>query len=315
MNKTIPIFFSCDDKYVPFLAVDIRSLVDNANKSYNYDIQILNTGLDEKNYKKIESLKNSNTNISFVNVTDKMKRLGKMLHLRDYYTASIYFRIFIPNLFPQYEKAIYLDSDTTILGDISKLYEIELGDNLVGATIDQVICSRDLFKDYATYGVGVHYSKYFNSGMLLMNLKLMREENIEEQFINMFNKYHFDVVCPDQDYLNVLCYDRVLLLDIGWNKMSVDNNYSKKPNIIHYNMFNKPWQYDNIPYGEYFWEYAKKTDFYDEISAIKNSFSKEDELIQENGLNDLIKSVINIVNSDYNFKKIIFDKKGVEYER
>ena len=309
-NKIIPVFFSCDDKYAPFAGITLYSLIQNANKDFSYEVYILNMGLEKKNIDAIKRLENQRVTIEFVDVTAKMKRFSKALHLRDYYTASIYFRIFIPALFPQYDKGIYLDSDMIVLGDISKLFQTDLGENLVGATMDQVICSNPLFKDYATLGVGVHHSIYFNSGMLLMNLKLMREIDIEGQFIDMFNTYHFDVVCPDQDYLNVLCYGKVLHLDIGWNKMSVDQNYDGTPSIIHYNMFNKPWQQDGVPYGEHFWKYANETEFLSYALSIKESFTEDDLKKQADGVVELCNSVTKIINSDYNFKKIIIDKKG-----
>lgn len=306
--KTIPIFFSCDDKYAPFAGIAIYSLLENGSEEYNYDICILSTGLCEEYTSAIKRLERDNAKISFIDVTEQMKKFSCALHLRDYYTAAIYFRIFIPELFPQYDKGIYLDSDMIVTSDISRLFEIDLGDNLIGATRDQVIYSRELFKNYTTLGVGVHYTKYFNSGMLLMNLSQMRSIRLEEQFIDMFNTYHFDVVCPDQDYLNVLCYGKVMLLDIGWNKMSVDTDYDGVPHIIHYNMFNKPWQYDGVPYGEYFWKYAKKTEFYSYALSARSSFTDDDARAQELGDIELCNSMRKIIESDYSFKKIIFDK-------
>lgn len=306
--KTIPIFFSCDDKYAPFAGIAIYSLLENGSEEYNYDICILSTGLCEEYTSAIKRLERDNAKISFIDVTEQMKKFSCALHLRDYYTAAIYFRIFIPELFPQYDKGIYLDSDMIVTSDISRLFEIDLGDNLIGATRDQVIYSRKLFKNYTTLGVGVHYTKYFNSGMLLMNLSQMRSIRLEEQFIDMFNTYHFDVVCPDQDYLNVLCYGKVMLLDIGWNKMSVDTDYDGVPHIIHYNMFNKPWQYDGVPYGEYFWKYAKKTEFYSYALSARSSFTDDDARAQELGDIELCNSMRKIIESDYSFKKIIFDK-------
>ncbi len=306
--KTIPIFFSCDDKYAPFAGIAIYSLLENGSEEYNYDICILSTGLCEEYTSAIKRLERDNAKISFIDVTEQMKKFSCALHLRDYYTAAIYFRIFIPELFPQYDKGIYLDSDMIVTSDISRLFEIDLGDNLIGATRDQVIYSRELFKNYTTLGVGVHYTKYFNSGMLLMNLSQMRSIGLEEQFIDMFNTYHFDVVCPDQDYLNVLCYGKVMLLDIGWNKMSVDTDYDGVPHIIHYNMFNKPWQYDGVPYGEYFWKYAKKTEFYSYALSARSSFTDDDARAQELGDIELCNSMRKIIESDYSFKKIIFDK-------
>ena len=103
-----------------------------------------------------------------------------------------------------------------------------------------------------------------------------RKKKIGEQFFDLLNHYQFDTIAPDQDYLNHLCRDRVLYLDKGWNKMSLDEDYDGVPHLIHFNMFYKPWQYDHICYESYFWNYAKETPFYDEILAIKAAFGEAD---------------------------------------
>ena len=306
----IPIFFSCDDNYIPFLSVAIHSLIENADKRYDYAIYILNSGLKKENEARILLQERENVKIRFKNVRAEARSLGKQLNLRDYYTAAIYFRIFIPDLFGKYKKAIYLDSDITVTGDISKLYFTELRDDLVGAVSDDVIASREVFIRYAERGCGIEYRKYFNSGVLLMNLELMREEDLTGRFIRLMKKYGVDTVCPDQDYLNALCRDRVLYLDRGWNKMSVDKNYDGIPNIIHFNMFNKPWQYDEVPYGEYFWKYAEQSDFYGDILKIKESFGKEEIEAQEKGLFELISNAERIANSDVNFRTVLFPEDG-----
>ena len=90
-NCTIPVFFSSDDNYVPFLAVAITSLIKNASKKYNYDIIVLTTGISQANKRKIEKLKEDNVNIKFVNVNHKIENIvGKLKsRLRDYYLYII----------------------------------------------------------------------------------------------------------------------------------------------------------------------------------------------------------------------------------
>ena len=79
-----------------------------------------------------------------------------------------------------------------------------------------------------------------------MNLDQFRLQGIRERFTYLLERYHFDTICPDQDYMNALCVGQVLYLDNGWNKMSIDRNYNGIPALIHYNRFFKPWQYDDI---------------------------------------------------------------------
>ena len=304
---TVPIFFSCDDNYIPFLAAAIRSLSDNSSKENAYVIRILNSGLKEENVRKIRAMQTENVIIRFTDVTKKISPFLSMLNLRDYYTASIYFRIFIPAMFPEYKKAIYLDSDIIVLSDVAELYNTPLGDNMLAGVPDDIIASRKEFIDYAELGCGIKHRRYFNSGVMLMNLELMRKNDIEGTFSRLMNTYHFNTVCPDQDYLNVICKDKVLYLDKGWNKMSIDKKYNGVPKLIHFNMFNKPWQYDNISYGEYFWEYAKKTDFYEEILEIRRNFGEKQMEEQQIGLENLVANAVSISNESNNFRSVLFE--------
>ena len=110
-----------------------------------------------------------------------------------------------------------------------------------------------------------------------MNLKRFREENFYEQFADLLKKYKFTLI-QDEDYLNVLCQDRILRLPRAWNKtpVAVDVMTREDLRIVHYLMTWKPWHYADIPYSEYFWEYAKKTEFYDYIQSIADGYSAED---------------------------------------
>ncbi|MBQ9704542.1 MAG: glycosyltransferase family 8 protein, partial [Clostridia bacterium] len=150
MSKTnVPVFFSCDDNYIPFLGVAIKSLIENSSKENNYFVFVLHSKMSIKNMKIITAMEKENVSICFIDVSEKLVTYGKKLNLRDYYTVSIYFRIFIPGMFPEFKKAIYLDADMVILEDVAKLYKIELGDKLLGGVPDAVIASRQEFRDYA----------------------------------------------------------------------------------------------------------------------------------------------------------------------
>ncbi|HAJ77609.1 MAG TPA: hypothetical protein DCO89_00875 [Clostridiales bacterium] len=279
MKKDVNIFFSCDDNYVPYLAVALQSLELNASKKYNYNIKVLHTSaISPKN---IEILKNDynkdNFDLDIVDISDKIKTINEKLHTRDYYSEAIYLRLFIPSLYPDLEKVLYLDCDIAINGDISKLYNMDLGDNYVAAAPDGAVCNVKEFQDYATKVIQVdNYSDYFNSGILLMNLKKLREINFEKKFLTFLKHFKFDVA-PDQDYLNLICKNHVKKIDAGWNKMPIEelNKNSKKINIIHYNLSFKPWHKDGIMYEEYFWKYAKMTSFYEKIINVKNNYTKE----------------------------------------
>ena len=115
------------------------------------------------------------------------------------------------------------------------------------------------------------------------------------------NTYNFDLVDPDQAYINYLCRDKIYYLPNGWNKIPAPYPCEGKKNIVHYALYKKPWQYDNVFDGEYFWNYAKKSPFYDIILKAKESFSDEQKAAKEAVAIEILEHAIKIANSDYTF--------------
>lgn len=276
MNKEIPVFFAVDNGYIPFLSVALRSLIDNTSKENIYAIKILYTNVTEENKIKIKKYETENISIEFVDLNKQLEEIKEKLYTRNYFSNTTYYRLFISELYPEYDKAVYIDSDTVCLSDIAELYNTDMGDNLIAGIPDGVIQAIDIFKDYVERVVGVaDYNNYFNAGVIVMNLKELRDYKFEEKFIYMLEKIKFEVA-QDQDYLNRLCKGRVKILDYSWNRMPVMGKTEKKINLIHYNLGAKPWYFDNVVYQEYFWEYAKKTEFYNEIKELGTKYTDED---------------------------------------
>jgi lipopolysaccharide biosynthesis glycosyltransferase len=278
-SKVIPIFFATDDAYAPLLAVSIRSLLDNADKNYFYRIHILTSSMSNENKKRILALMSENSRITFDDPGKRLERIAGSISLRDYYSAATYYRIFIADMFPSYDKAIYIDSDTVVTGDVSEMFNTEIADSLVGAVHDNVMFI-DVFGRYVEKVVDVDRSRYFNAGILLMNLSLFRKEEIELKFIELLERRSFPVA-QDQDYLNILCRDRVYYFPYEWNLVPVPELSGREPKIIHFKMALRPWNYDGIEYGEYFWKYAEKTDFYGDLLKTKNSRTELDRIKDE----------------------------------
>ena len=230
-NNEIPIFFAVDDGYCPFLAVAIQSLIDNCSEEYKYLIKVLHTNISDENKKRITKYERTNVDIEFVNLTYYIEKVKDKLYTRDYYSKTTYFRLFLPNLYPQYDKVLYLDSDIVILDDIAKLYNIEMGTNLVAAAQDDVIQTTPVFREYAEKVVGVaDYRNYFNAGVLLMNLHQLRKFKFQEKFIYLLDKIKF-AVAQDQDYINRLCKGRVKLFGREWNRMPIEDPKIKVENV------------------------------------------------------------------------------------
>ena len=304
--KVIPIFFAVDDGYVPFLAVALESLIRNSSKNYYYAIKILYTDIEERNKKKIAKYERDNVKIEFVDLNYYIEEGKDKLYTRDYYTNTTYFRLFIPNLYPQYDKVLYLDSDIVVLGDIADLYNVEIGDNLVAAAPDDVIQSSNIFQEYAERVVGVaKYQHYFNAGILLMNLDEMRKFDFQEKFLYLLEQIKF-TVAQDQDYLNRLCKGRAKIISTVWDRMPIPDPNVKEEDlkIIHYNLIYKPWHFDDVLYNKYFWDYAKKTEFYKDILSIKQNYTEEEkfrDMEQYKNLQKLAKKETACVGDDRRF--------------
>lgn len=277
-KRIIPIVFAVDDNYAPFLGVALKSILNNANKNNYYKVYILNTEISQDNVKKIKEYTCDKMEIKFVDVAERMARISKdKIHLRDYYTKAIYYRIFIPDLFPQYEKILYLDCDVVLVDDVANLYDEELGDNIFGAIHEETMTVMEVFGKYSEQFLGVQRERYYNSGVLVINALEYRKAKIEEKFINIMHKYKFEVA-PDQDYLNVLCKDKIKYCDIGWNKTPFPKEINpfddSKIKLVHFKLNFKPWHYDGVRYEKIFWDCAKETPFYNQLLQIKQNFSK-----------------------------------------
>ena len=292
----IPLFFATDDNYLPFLSVTLQSLWENSSHDYDYKIYVLHAGVRKDFEEKIMRFSKAGFEVTFTDVTEPLKEISAHLHLRDYYTNTTYFRVFIAQMFPQYDKALYLDCDTVILGDISALYNYDLGDNLIAGAPCEGVNSFEVYREYVRKVDGLDPDYFFNAGVVLMNLKAFREENFYGQFADLLQKYQFRLI-QDEDYLNVLCQDRVLRLPRAWNKTPVGKDLLPREDlrIVHYLMTWKPWRYADIPYGEYFWEYAKQTEFYEYLTDIFDASTQEVEgkdRLQEGNLQSLARSEI-----------------------
>ena len=283
----VPIFFAVDDNYVPLLCVALRSLSDNRTHRYDYKIHILIEELSEDSRHAISSFECENISIKFIDVREKIRALCAKLHLRDYYTKATYYRFFIPELFPNYDRGLYLDCDIVINCDIARLYNCPMGQNLIAGIPEEVMTDIDVFGRYSEIVLGIDRNDYINAGIIVMNLKKMRKIGIEKQFADLLGTRACKVA-QDQDYLNLICHGQIFYLNKKWNKTPMpDSNTDIIPHIVHYKINFKPWRYDNIPYAEHFWRYAEKTEFNSLLRETKRNYSKAEiarDTIQYNNL-------------------------------
>ena len=313
MNREIPIFFTIDDSYAPFLAVALNSAIKNSDPQRNYKAVVLYQDLGADNISRLQALQTENFKIELMPIRANMEALDDRMSNRlrcDYFTLTIYFRLFIPSMFPQYDKGIYIDSDVVLTDDIAKLFDIDIGENYIGACNDLSIADIPPLVAYTEKAVGVNAKEYINSGVLLMNLKKMRDDDLEGHFLSLLNKYHFDSIAPDQDYLNAICNGKIYYLEEKWDTMPNDAKpMLTETSLIHYNLFSKPWCYDGIQYEEQFWNYAQDCGFIDEIREFKASYTEDKKKADSECLELLVRRGMEIPEKDITFKKM--NEKGV----
>lgn len=314
MNREIPIFFTIDNGYAPFLAVALNSAIKNASNSRQYRAIVLHEGLSDDNKAKLQALETDNFKIDLTPMQANFEALDDRMSNRlrcDYFTLTIYFRLFIPSMFPQYDKGIYIDSDVVLTDDIAKLYDTDIGDNLIGACNDLSISDIPPLIAYTENAIGVKKHEYINSGVLLMNLKELRACDFGGHFLHLLNTYHFDSIAPDQDYINAMCNGKIYYLDAAWDAMPNDAKPPlSKTKLIHYNLFSKPWCYDGVQYADVFWLYARDSGFLEEITAYKAAYSEEKKKADAQCLELLVRRGTEIPENEITFKKLY--EKGVK---
>ncbi len=271
-QKVIPVFFGADQRFVPYLMTSVASLVEKTSNRRHYAIHILHTDIQADSQKMICDLAKDNVSIEFNDVSETIDQIVGSLPIRDYYSPSTYFRFVIASHFPQYDKALYIDADTIINADVAKLYDVNIGNNYVGAVPEAVMSSLPDCGAYTEKVLGIARARYFNAGMLIINSQAWRQRDVLGQFLFLIGYYNF-VVAQDQDYLNVICKNRVHYLPRRWNMETIKSWKSVDAShigIIHYAFSAKPWQDINCLYGQYFWKVASKMPVYGEI---KNAFA------------------------------------------
>ena len=301
-GKTVPIFFACDDNFVKYTIVSLFSIIKNASKDRDYKVHVLNGGISEEMKRKLFELGNENFEIVFDDVTEYLDSVSDKLPIRDYYSKSTYYRMFIADMFPEYSKAIYIDSDTIVQGDISALFDTDIKDCYVGACHEQAMVQVNEYGTYAEQVVGISRHNFFNAGVILINCDQFRKHSVSEKFSQYLKAYDF-VVTQDEDYLNLICKDRVFWLDSRWNtEVFGEIPYPiEEACIIHYIMTSKPWHYGDCRHGDIFWNYAEQTAVYKEIKAVLDAYTDEERERDAVSCDNLLKLAVKETNREDNY--------------
>ena len=278
---TVPIVMYSDDENTPFMYTSIISILEYGDQNTYYTFYLLVPNNFSKNNENI-ILELYNKYKCFIHFIYMREILGKPLIETSNSTTSQYSYLLIGELLPKnIEKCIFLDVNTCVNKDLSELFNIDMKDNYIAGVI-----SPEYYFNQEHNCKRLNLSsikQYVNSGVLLLNLKYIRNENLTLKFIELS---HLNSNFTAQDILNVVCYGKIITLPPKYNALVlrfIKNNpilidlYKEEnifeaidePYIINYYEKKKPWNSIGIFMEKYWWNVAKKTPF------INNLFSRE----------------------------------------
>ena len=209
MTQDIHIVLSSNEKYKEFLFAAIRSLVRHTSQLSRVKFHILSRDLRESTKEKIHMLTHGQVDITKVDITlfENFPQMKIYPHL----SVESYFRYLIPDLWPDLNRALYMDCDTIAKDDICKLWDLELGDCMVGACEE----GYDYFLKWKQE-IGIK-GFYFNAGVMILDLKKFREHGIVEKLFSKTLEVGDRAEFADQDILNVVLDGNVKLLPARYN--------------------------------------------------------------------------------------------------
>lgn len=212
----IDVMFAVTSAWTVCLAVTLHSLARHSNPERNYRLWVVHDGLEEENMQELDKAVSGypNAALQFMTIPGKLEQ---MLRRRDVkrFSALAYARLLAPSLFPRHSRIVYLDADTVLYADVAELYDTDLCGAAVGAVRDTAVLSslvagyprRQLRK---LQPLGLHDPfHYFNSGVLVLDLDRMREEDAEVRLLHVIEEHNELLEHPDQDALNIVFHRQI----------------------------------------------------------------------------------------------------------
>lgn len=208
--KTVHIVYMSDKKYLPYMAVSINSAIKNKKPTSYYEFHIIAKDFAPQDIKLLKGITSENIGINIYNAKElklDYTHLGRFKN----FTVSLQ-KLFISDYLPDLDKVLYLDADTLVQKDLNKLYHTDISNVYVGASKD------GLMYQYPEHikEIGLEWRNYyFNSGVMLLNLKKIREDSVVKKSIRYFHS-HYEVF-GDQDVLNVVFGDKIKPISYLYN--------------------------------------------------------------------------------------------------
>lgn len=217
------ILYSSDDNYAQHMGVSIYSLL-NCNRDFHrVRIYVVDNNISENNINNLYKIVNGFPNAQIIFLPFETYKGKLQLNMSWTISLSAYARLFVSSLLPKdVERILYLDCDTIICGALNMLWEMDIDNYLIAAVQDAVPSDTkkavELLEDV----------KYFNSGVLLINLELWRKWNMEEKCLSYIERHKGNVKHHDQGVLNGLCANYVKLLPLKYNLMTIHYMFNRK---------------------------------------------------------------------------------------
>lgn len=288
--RTIPILFTFDEGLVMPACVCMTSLLLNAGKDTFYDIFVLHSDKFDLSKSDVARIPErfSNCRITFRPVSGEFIGAYEVRGI----TETCYYRLLSSELIPEYDKIIYSDVDVIFRDDLSRYYDIDLGDNYFAA-VDNCSRLRPGVRKYLAEELHLNWEDgYYYSGNLVINLALIRKDNITGTFRELGRNVYDQ---QDMDIMNIACNGRFLRLSpafcltnylyelIVTRRREMEEefapeelDYALSKGIVHYNGA-KPWN-GWCHHYDVWWEYYRKSPVFDERKYSDFYDSKADEL-------------------------------------
>ena len=260
MNQDIHIGLAIDQNFGAFAGVTITSLVHN-NIHNNLVVHIIYDELLPEDMGKLYLTEQlyRNLTIHFYQLTSS-KTEGMTFVVPDgHITQAMYYRYMFATLLPtEINRIIYLDSDIICKGDLLPLWQTDLQECVLGAV-------RDWGEAKSCDRIGLSSGKYFNSGVLLMDLAKWRTVNLTQRLFQWLQDVgDTKILWGDQDALNAVLDGDFIELDKCYNCIIVNDTVlamSTDDVIVHYIDCVKPWHiyYVDSPEKELYWQYVRKS--------------------------------------------------------
>lgn len=278
----ITVAYITDENYAMPTYVSVYSLIRNKDKEDKVRIYLIGNNLSRESKEYYLHLKGENVEVRLLCVdSDKYVSLSKTCHLAQtiHVSDAALFKMDLPQILEGEDKVLYIDGDTLIQGSLKDLYETDVEKVYVAAVEEPFDKKVEGFSSFCDR-IGLKRGSYFNSGVMLLNLAKMREENVSGKLLEY--RIHRMNYFMDQDCLNAVLGEKIIFLPCIYNFMStISDLYDAnelghiffgmdgftiesciaEARILHLTDRKKPWIYNMPWYSKLFFSYYSKTPY------------------------------------------------------